>query len=173
LARHLASSGEWRLFVKSQKAAKCGPFCRLPGWFLRRGDCLADLGGFELAHSRLEKPFEMSGEFPHGFPEFEARDFRLPTRPRSARRTSSPTRVASKRDISVIKRVLPVFADNIRDGSKGDFEPRHRHFHLTPKSRHSAARLACPKSAKETPAKTAIRALCPRWNYTLTPRPAH
>jgi hypothetical protein len=45
-----------------------------------------------------KKPFEMSGEFPHISPEFEAGDFSLPPRPRSADRTSSLIRVSSKRE---------------------------------------------------------------------------
>jgi hypothetical protein len=44
-----------------------------------------------------KKPFEMSGEFPHISPEFEAGDFRLPPKPRSADRTTSLTRVSSSK----------------------------------------------------------------------------
>jgi diadenosine tetraphosphate (Ap4A) HIT family hydrolase len=31
-------------------------------------------------------------------------------------------------------RGLSGFTDNIRDGSKGGFDPRHRHFHFAPKA---------------------------------------
>jgi hypothetical protein len=45
-----------------------------------------------------KKAFEMSGELPQISFNFEAGDFRLPPRPRSADQTSSPIHVSSKRE---------------------------------------------------------------------------
>ena len=46
----------------------------------------------------LEKPFEMSGKFPHFSREFEVGDFRLPPRPRIVDRILSLSRTSSKRE---------------------------------------------------------------------------
>jgi hypothetical protein len=56
-ALRLCECGDQRPNQNRKKAAIGGHICGLYEHYLQLSDCLADLGGFELAHSRLRNAF--------------------------------------------------------------------------------------------------------------------
>jgi hypothetical protein len=137
-----------------QKLANSGLFYHLRGGTSDLGTAWLTSEDSNSHIPDLKKPFEMSGEFPHGFPVFEAGDFRLPTRPRSADRTSSPTRVSSKREYHA--RTFGIYGQ-YPGWFKGRLRSASSALPLRPQSGHSAARFACPKSAQTEVAVQSVR----------------